>query len=187
MNILTLDLSLSSTGYTVYTNGEIVEVDRIVSVNKEGGLTKNQLEYTYFYGSVDENSRLYHLMVVIEQLIIKYDIDTVVIESQYVGNNRRVGLMLSSLKGAVTYLSRSNDCELIVLTPSEIRKELLGQGNGRASKEIVAEYIREYYYDAGEFSDKTGKKKTSDMYDAISILIAYLNMKKIPNNLKKCK
>ncbi len=35
MNILTLDLSLSSTGYTVYTNGEIVEVDRIVSVNKE--------------------------------------------------------------------------------------------------------------------------------------------------------
>ena len=45
---------------------------------------------------------------------------------------------------------------------------------GSASKENVAKYIRNNYYDAGEFSDKYNKYKTDDKYDALACGIALL-------------
>ena len=64
------------------------------------------------------------------------------------------------------------------MLPSEIRKTL-GCG-GNAKKEDVAQAIVNMYPDnkkldiIGPYSDKQNKNKTSDIYDAISIGVAFV-------------
>ena len=66
-----------------------------------------------------------------------------------------------------------NQIDIDLIFPSSVKK--LVTGNGRAIKEDVAKYIQENYIDIGEYSDKQGKNKTSDICDAISIAIAHNN------------
>ena len=60
--------------------------------------------------------------------------------------------------------------EVMYIAPTSVKKFITG--SGKAKKDDVAKVIRENYIDIGEYSDSTGKKKTSDIYDAISVAIA---------------
>ncbi|HBF6090135.1 TPA: crossover junction endodeoxyribonuclease RuvC, partial [Clostridioides difficile] len=66
-----------------------------------------------------------------------------------------------------------NNIEIEYMYPVSIRKYLMN--NGKAKKEKVAAYIRENIIDIGEYINRTCKAKTSDIYDAIALGIAYLN------------
>ena len=65
------------------------------------------------------------------------------------------------------------------MEPATIRKFFMD--NSKAKKEDIAFEIQRLYIDnelvknLGEFNDKPCKNKNSDMYDAISIGVAYIN------------
>lgn len=63
------------------------------------------------------------------------------------------------------------------MKPTEIRTNLFHRGG--SDKEMVARYIKNTYYDAGEFSKKYNKFKTDDLYDSLAAAIAFCNKNKI--------
>lgn len=176
MNLLSLDLSIASTGYSVHIDNKIVECDRVVTEGKElSPKSKKHLDYTYFFASSNEDERIYYLCSVIDEISKKYNITDYCIEDQYIGKNPRTGLTLSKVKGAVIYIGMNNNIKIHHMKPTEVRMNLMGNGRGNSSKQVVAEYIRKNYHDVGEFEDKYNKRKTDDKYDAMACGIALLN------------
>ena len=178
MNLLSLDLSIASTGYSVFVEDKIVDCNRIVTVGKElSKKSKKCLDYKYFFASTSEDDRIYYLSKIINEITKKYKITDYCIEDQFIGKNARTGLTLAKVKGSVIYVGKDNDVNIHHLKPTEVRKYLMNIGS--ASKENVAKYIRNNYYDAGEFSDKYNKYKTDDKYDALACGIALLKKNNI--------
>lgn len=159
--ILAIDASLSSTGYCVVeNNNQLVEFNKITTTTK-----------------MDEDVRIFTIADKMRELIEKYSISEVVMESQFYSRNAKTALQLSRLRGAITYVVKSAGLNLINRTPSEIRKCLMDDGS--ASKEEVAKFIRGYFYNdenvqaLGELIDRACKAKNSDIYDAIAIGVAH--------------
>lgn len=175
MNLLSLDLSIASTGYSVHIDNKIVECDRIVTKGEDRKSKSIPDGYTYFFSSKSEDKRIYYLCSILDKLTKKYKITDYCIEDQYIGSNARTGLTLSKVKGAVIYIGMNNNVKIHHMKPTEVRKYLMGNGRGGSSKKVVAEYIRKNYYDVGEFEDRYNKKKTDDKYDAMACGIALLN------------
>lgn len=162
--LLGLDASISCTGYAVMNDdGSLVEFDKITTKSKE-----------------EEDDRIYKISIKVKELIEKYDVKVVVLEAQFLGRNARTTMQLSRLRGSIIFVCKFLNVELIHLHPSTIRMNLIGHGGGSASKEEVANFIREYYIDneyvqnLGEFNDRQCKAKNSDIYDAISIVLSYI-------------
>lgn len=173
--ILALDPSLSSTGYAVLDyDYNLIDCGKITT--KKGKIPKGDR----IADLEDEDNRIYTIVNGIEkQVLSKVEIDVVVAEAQFGGNNIKTAMQLSRVRGAFIYLFKSKGLKQNYQEPSLVRKNLMGKGN--ASKEEVAEFIREFYKDnamveaLGEFNDRPNKNKNSDIYDAIGIGIAYLN------------
>lgn len=179
MNILALDVSMASTGFSLIINGRIIEVGRIVTEKKEPSIkSKKHLNHIYYLASKQEDDRIYFINKIIRELIRQYNITDVVIEDQFIGKNARTGLTLSKLKGAVIFVAKDSETNIHHLKPTEVRKALMNIGN--ATKEKVAKYIKDNYIDVGEFSDKYNKHKTDDMYDSLACGIAFLRLHNIP-------
>lgn len=172
-NILALDLSISSTGYSVISKGKIIECNRIVTDKAEKASEKVKEGYKYFYVSLNEDERIYYISSIIDELAKIHNITDFVIEDQYIGCNPKTGLTLSKLKGAVIYIGMNDNVKIHHMKPTEVRMYLMGRGS--ADKKTVAEFIRRNYYDVGEFKDKKSKTKTDDIYDSLGCGIALLN------------
>lgn len=162
MKILALDASFTSTGYAVLNSKmDVIECGKVTPKEK-----------------LPDSKRISEICEKCEELIVKYSISKVVIEEQYVKRNMNTALKLSRLFGAIMYLTNIMDVELIPIEASKIRKILLG--DGKADKEEIAEYVLYTYKNSdivkaiGPYSDKKNKKKTSDIYDAISIGMSYI-------------
>lgn len=160
--ILGLDLALSSTGVAVYAplTNHFTFVDMIRTRDKTDG---NELD------------RIYMLVEAIKDCMGK-DITAIAYEDGFAGKNIQVGLSLAKARGAVAYTFYKY--RPYSMQPGEVKK--LCCGNGNAKKEDVAEYLRKVYADdvaqlgIGPFNDKhLSPKKTSDIYDAMSIALAY--------------
>ena len=124
-----------------------------------------------------EFERLYIVAKEIKELIEENSIDVVVAEDQFFSRNPRTGLTLSKLMGAVIYVCRELDVQFELLSPTQARKILTG--DGKLKKEQMANYIRENYIDLGEFIDRNCKAKNSDMYDSLVISFAWLKQHKL--------
>lgn len=174
-----MDLSISSTGFCIIQNDKIVRFGRIVTEGKPVSTkSKKPLEYEYFYASESEDNRMYYMTTILEELIEQYDITDICIENCFFGKNPKTGISLSKLKGFTSHLGMTKICKIHYLLPTQVRK-LLNQ-KGSSDKELVSLYIkRNYKIDLGIFSDKQGKFKNSDIYDAIAIGIAFARMNKI--------
>lgn len=167
MIIMGLDLSLSSTGWNLITEDNLVlGCDRICTS------PKNNTEYERMQIVANE----------IKELIEINSVDVVVAEDQFFARNPKTGLTLSRLMGAIVYVCMELDVQFELLTPTQARKILTG--DGKLNKEQIANYIRENYYDCGEFSDK-GKDKTSDKYDSLAISLAWNKLDKINKKYNK--
>ena len=162
MKILALDLSLSSTGYCIIDeNYNLIAYETIQTKAK----------------NFTEEERLYIIGKEINRLMKEYDITHVCIENSYKSVNIKTTQQLAKLLGISTYLGIDNGLEVHTVSPTVARKHILNKGN--ATKEEVANYIRENHWDMGEYSDKETKaiKKTSDIYD--SALLGLFLLKKL--------
>lgn len=172
--ILSIDASLSSTGWAVIdkSNKNVIDVGKICTKSKN-----------------PEDERIQYIIDNLLEIRDKYNISEGVIEDGHVRINVRTALQLAKLRGGIIFVLNTYDTPITSLHPSTIRKEFLNNGN--ADKEAVAEEIIKLYPDnvfvqtLGPFSDKSNKNKNSDMYDAISIGLAYLKIKDKENILVK--
>lgn len=154
--ILSLDLSLSSTGFSVLKNDEIIYYGKICTKSKD-------------FNKSDEK-RMFYISNIIQQIATEYEVKYVAIENTYTGINPKTSTVLAKLCGFVCrgLMDYKEDILIGIYMSTSIRKGVVGVGN--ATKERVANYIRKYYIDIGEYSDKQTKEqeKTSDIYDAIA-------------------
>lgn len=159
--VLALDASISSTGYAILDDSNIlIEFDKITTKPKE-----------------EEGDRIFKITIKIKNMIEHHKIDTVILEDQFLGRNVKTAMQLSRLRGAIMFVCKLCNANLIFLMPSEVRKFLMN--NGSASKEEVADFVKHFYTSnkdvqaLGDFNDRQCKAKNSDIYDAISIGLAY--------------
>ncbi|VIF90067.1 Holliday junction resolvase [Clostridioides difficile] len=157
--VLALDVSLSSTGWAIInSNKEILEYGKIVT-KKENFDT--------------EDERMCHICNAIQDIITSHNIKIVLVEDQFTSRNSKIILSLRKLFGAIMRTVKLNNINLEYMHSTSVRKYLMNSGN--AKKEEVAAYVRENIIDIGEYIDRTCKAKSSDIYDAIALGIAYLN------------
>lgn len=165
--VLALDASISSTGFAVvdYDN-TLLDCGKITT--KKNKKVDND---------IDDDNRIVIIANAISELFKKYNMKEVSMENQFVRNNIKTAMQLSRLRGALMMICKLNGATLYYPTPSQIRSDLMN--NGSATKEEVAEYVRLFYINnsmvqaLGEFNDRQCKDKNSDIYDAISIGLAY--------------
>lgn len=156
MTILGLDLSLASSGRCIFSNNKVISYGKITTKKQD------------FENDLD---RLKHIADEIQLIINEHEIEYAVIEDSVPAKHSRSVMQLNILKGEVIRTLTLNFIPVGLIFPSSVKK--LVTGNGKASKEEVAEYIRANYIDCGEYNDSQSKRKTSDIYDAISIAIAW--------------
>lgn len=171
--LLSLDASISSTGYCVMNENtkEVIACWKINTTTKD-----------------TDAKRLFKICTKCEELVKEYEIDKVVIEGQYVHKNKNTALKLASLMGALMVTFTKLNCKMYKMQPSKIRQLLLF---GDADKEEIAKYVQILYKDnknvntLGEFNDRQCKAKNSDIYDAISIALAYLKGLEVGENIQQ--
>lgn len=116
-----------------------------------------------------------------KKLILKYEVDYVVCENSFFGNNANTGIKLARLLGSVSYVVIEMRKTIELLSPSQARRILAG--DGKMTKEQVANYIRENYIDLGEYCNKSvkskGLKKNTDQYDSLCVSLAWLKKYKL--------
>ena len=162
MYILSLDPSLSSTGYSI-----------IDSHTKEL-IQKGKINTSSKYNTDDR------IQLIIKALEVLPSVPRVILEDGFIGVNGKTGMQLAQLRGALIAYYKYHNYIVIHQEPSEIRKNFGLKGN--AKKDEVAQEVLKYYptliQEIGPYSDKANKQKTSDIYDAISIGLSYiLNLK----------
>lgn len=161
--ILAIDPALSTTGYAVI-NANTLE---LAYINKFTTSPKNSDDF-----------RINEIVAKLFCIAAQYPIRYIILEDGYLGANARTAMQLATLRGAIIGVFNFNKYTVYHMLPSQIRKAL-GCG-GNAKKEQVAEEITKMYPNnkkleiIGPYSDKQNKDKTSDIYDAISIGVAFI-------------
>lgn len=159
MNILSLDPSLSSTGYSIINSKkELLLKGRYQTTNKN---------------TTDE--RIQMIIHFLENIDIEFDV--VILEDGFVGFSRQTSLQLAELRGALIAYFKYKGYPVEHEQPKKIRMNFGLPGN--AKKEEVANAVLSIYpnllEEIGPYSDKSNKQKTSDIYDSISIGLSYIN------------
>lgn len=167
MFIMGLDLSLSSTGVSIINcDGKIWATHRITTEKKN---------------YINEDVRLNSIADSISFILKSYEgkIKRVAIENQYISRNSPSIMSLRKLLGVVArMIYKEHNIDIEYYAPTTIKKEIAG--NGKASKEDVANAIYETYKYSllKKYSDRQGKDKTSDIYDAIAVALTALSLSK---------
>ena len=163
-NILAIDPSLSSTGYSIIDSDTRKIIDICRYTTKSG---------------ISENIRIKDIVTELDNIfLINNNIKEIAMEDGFSNSrNLKTGLQLAKLRGAIINHFLMNEVPVYTQEPKETRKNLGLSGN--AKKEEVANKILELYPELvdriGPYSDKNNKQKTSDMYDSVCIGIAHLN------------
>lgn len=160
--VLAIDPALSTTGYAVINTDtlELIHIGKITTSSKDS-----------------EYARINEVVTCLSNIAGRYPINHIILEDGFLGANAKTAIQLATLRGAIIGVFNFNHFTVHHMLPSQIRK-VLGCG-GNAKKEQVAEAITELYSDneklkdIGPYSDKQNKNKTSDIYDAISIGVAF--------------
>lgn len=169
--VLAIDPALSTTGYAVIDMNtlELIYIDKITTSPKNS-----------------DDFRINEIVAKLFCIASQYPIKYIILEDGFLGRNPKTALQLATLRGAIIGVFSFNKYFVHYMLPSQIRK-LLGCG-GDAKKEQIAEKITEMYPNnkklniIGPYSDKQNKNKTSDIYDAISIGVAFIKNLKDNNS-----
>lgn len=165
--ILAIDPALSTTGYAII-NTDTMD---LVYINKFTTSSNNP-----------DTFRINEIVKKLFAMASMYNIKDIVLEDGFLGKNPRTCIQLATLRGAIIGAFMLCKYNIEMMMPSEIRQQF-GVG-GSAKKEEVAQAVSDMYQGnkklaiVGPYSDKQNKNKTSDIYDAISIGVAYLKKKK---------
>ncbi|SFN18632.1 Holliday junction resolvase [Peptostreptococcus anaerobius] len=148
---------MTSTGWCVIEDFKVISYGKINTSPKD---------------FTTEDERINYIVDKIESVMD--NITFVGIENQFISNRTSTIMVLRKLLGATMRMITQKGICVEYLAPTSVKKIITG--NGRAGKEKVAKYIQDNYIDIGEYSDKAGNNKTSDIYDAISIAVAVKQM-----------
>ena len=168
MRLLSLDLSISSTGYSVY---EVIEKNSF-EILTYGRIRTNKIDFL-FNGEYCEDKRTNHIGDVVNTIIQEYQIDKIVIENTFVGGNNSISMSLKKLVGVVSRVCYLHGIVPIYMLASQWRKILNIKGKKNEKKILTYEYVKENIIDIGELKS-TGKDKNEDIYDSLAIGYAYL-------------
>lgn len=166
MIILAIDPSISSSGYCVITDKK--------EILKYGKVATNKKDFK------SEDDRINHICNIFDNIVNKYKVNEVVMESQFVGNNVKTGMTLKKLTGALARTFKDLTPVSYVM-PSAWRKALL-QSSKPVKKEDVFKWVEANIEGLGKVVSK-GVNKTDDVAESISIAHAYINDKE--NIVKK--
>lgn len=159
MKIIAFDLSLSNSGYCI---GEIK--GRTLFILEIGSIGTKR------FAQRSTGFRLNHIAKEIKALFKKHDYDRVVKEQSFSNSRIKATQQIFKVNGVwelMTHLADKDDFS--ELTASTVKKELTG--NGRASKEEVAEACLAHFRTI--MGDSTLKFNNKDESDAVAVLIAY--------------
>lgn len=162
---LSLDLALEYSGWAIWHGERAVKADFIRTTKKKATPT--------------ESARIASIYKVVEHLIDECDIDTIVIEDQYVSFNKKTAMKLSRVRGAIECLASLKGIKIVSYQASEIKKYTSGKGSSNKEdmyEAVVAlrdEYVAE---DVWQYIENLRKdnKKIDDIIDAIGIGYCYL-------------
>lgn len=168
MRLLSLDLSISSTGYSVY---EVVEKNSF-EILTYGRIPTNKIDFL-FNGEYCEDKRTNHIGDVVNTIIQDYQIDKIVIENTFVGGNNSISMSLKKLVGVVSRVCYLQGIVPVYMLASQWRKILGINGKKNEKKIATYEFVRDNIIDIGELKS-TGKYKNEDLYDSLAIGYAYL-------------
>lgn len=161
--VLAIDPALSTTGYAVID----MNTQELIYINKFTTSPKNSDDF-----------RINEIVAKLFHIASQYPIKYIILEDGYLGSNARTALQLATLRGAIIGVFSFNKYIVYHMLPSQIRKAFGLSGN--AKKDEVAQAVTAMYPNnkkiniIGPYSDKQNKDKTSDIYDAISIGIAFI-------------
>lgn len=177
MLYLGIDAALSTTGLAIYDSSldDIIFIDKI---STKYGDIKNK----------EEDFKIYFICTEIVAIAMKYKVDTVVIEDQFVGfkTSHKTSMQLSRLRGAIAYaLYKEMNLNLKYINTNVMKKSITEIGNVCYNKGepklIVYNAVRNIYncnsliLNLGDFNDRQCKDKNSDIFDAIAIARVYAN------------
>ena len=168
MRLLSLDLSISSTGYSVY---EVVEKNSF-EILTYGRIPTNKIDFL-FNGEYCEDKRTNYIGDVVNTIIQDYQIDKIVIENTFVGGNNSISMSLKKLVGVVSRVCYLQGIVPVYMLASQWRKILGINGKKNEKKIATYEFVRDNIIDIGELKS-TGKDKNEDIYDSLAIGYAYL-------------
>jgi Holliday junction resolvasome RuvABC endonuclease subunit len=172
MGYITLDISTNCTGWTIANDKhEPIAVGKI------------QIDWKY-KNTICLDDKVYIQCKQLNQILKQYkkDIKFAIPETPFTGRNKKIGLNLSEVRGALKFILRHHKIRCIDgYSPKTIKKAVCNKGN--AEKEELAKIIIEEFKNnkvvesIGEFNDKQTKnewlKKNDDIYDSLGIVICH--------------
>ena len=164
MVVVGLDLSTTSTGFSVYQDGELINHVRFRSDKKNA------------FDRIDE---IYHM---VGDLFKAYDIDVVFVEDVPLSSamNKRICELLLLLQGTIYSHCINNDCAFYQMEPSEWRR-LAGvkpeKPRREFQKKAAIELVNELHGLNFSWIDDKYDKTTGDSDEAEGILIGLAGTK----------
>lgn len=164
MVVVGLDLSTTSTGFSVYQDGELINHGRFRSDKKNA------------FDRIDE---IYHM---VGDLFKAYDIDVVFVEDVPLSSamNKRICELLLLLQGTIYSYCINNDCAFYQMEPSEWRR-LAGvkpeKPRREFQKKAAIELVNELHGLNFSWIDDKYDKTTGDSDEAEGILIGLAGTK----------
>ena len=164
MVVVGLDLSTTSTGFSVYQDGELINHGRFRSDKKNA------------FDRIDE---IYHM---VGDLFKAYDIDVVFVEDVPLSSamNKRICELLLLLQGTIYSHCINNDCAFYQMEPSEWRR-LAGvkpkKPRREFQKKAAIELVNELHGLNFSWIDDKYDKTTGDSDEAEGILIGLAGTK----------
>lgn len=164
MVVVGLDLSTTSTGFSVYQDGELINHGRFRSDKKKA------------FDRIDE---IYHM---VGDLFKAYDIDVVFVEDVPLSSamNKRICELLLLLQGTIYSHCINNDCAFYQMEPSEWRR-LAGvkpeKPRREFQKKAAIELVNELHGLNFSWIDDKYDKTTGDSDEAEGILIGLAGTK----------
>lgn len=164
MVVVGLDLSTTSTGFSIYQDGELINHGRFRSDKKNA------------FDRIDE---IYHM---VGDLFKAYDIDVVFVEDVPLSSamNKRICELLLLLQGAIYSHCINNDCAFYQMEPSEWRR-LAGvkpeKPRREFQKKAAIELVNKLHGLNFSWIDDKYDKTTGDSDEAEGILIGLAGTK----------
>jgi len=163
MKILTLDVSLNSTGFCFYDNKSKNKINFGVIENEK--IENENLKFFYKSRNVLFNVR---------EILKKYTPDVIVIEGVLFFLKGNVFVEIVSINYMVRQLilEEYNKLQTLIITPPTVFKKLFLKGNAK-KKELTEKVLKQFDLKI----DKEKYKKEDDICDAIMFLYCFLTKK----------
>lgn len=164
MVVLGLDLSMTSTGYSV-----IEELDGEFNLIGYGKINTKKTDFE------NEDDRINSIVDRIKDIILKeQNIDYIIVENQFISRRTNTIMALRKLLGAVMRMVTSETkIKIIYVSPTTVKKSIGGSGSS-TKEDVFNSIVEKYNMYIGEYSDKANSNKTSDIYDSMAVAITFL-------------